>query len=76
MDQIILVSGTGPIESWDVLRVWHISQRDEAEAWLRDYERTVEMDGLVLGGVMLAECMERYGTPIMTEHNFEDFDDF
>ena len=24
----------------------------------------------------LDECMERYGTPIMTEHNYEDFDDF
>lgn len=24
----------------------------------------------------LDECMEKYGSPIMTEHNYEDFDDF
>ena len=38
MDQILLVFGTGPVESWSVLKVWHISQRDEAERYLKDIE--------------------------------------
>ena len=35
MDQIMLVYGTGPVETWKVLRVWHSSQREEAEEFLR-----------------------------------------
>mgnify|MGYP003626819956 CR=1 FL=1 len=30
MDQIMLVFGTGPVETWEVLRVWHTSEREEA----------------------------------------------
>jgi hypothetical protein len=45
MDQIMLVYGTGPVETWEVLRVWHASQRAEAEHWLRDMKVTVNMDG-------------------------------
>ena len=45
MDQIMLVFGTGPIETRSVLRVWHVSQRAEAERWLADIKRTVDMDG-------------------------------
>ena len=45
MDQIMLVFGTGPVETWEVLRVWHSSQRAEAEHWLRDIRTTVDMDG-------------------------------
>ena len=36
MDQILLVSGTGPAETWQVLRVWHTSQREEAEQYLAE----------------------------------------
>ena len=36
MDQIMLVQGKGPVETWMVLRVWHTSQREEAERYLRD----------------------------------------
>ena len=36
MDHIMLVSGTGPVETWDVLGVWHISRRDEAEERLAE----------------------------------------
>ena len=36
MDQILLVSGTGPVETWEVLRVWHTSQREEAEQYLAE----------------------------------------
>ena len=36
MDQIMLVCGTGPVETWDVLRVWHTSQREEAEQYLAE----------------------------------------
>ena len=35
MDQIMLVYGTGPVETWEVMRVWHASQREEAEEYLR-----------------------------------------
>ena len=45
MDQIMLVFGTGPVETWEVLRVWHTSQRAEAEDWLRSMKTTVDMDG-------------------------------
>ena len=34
MDQIMLVYGTGPVETWEVLKVWHTSQREEAEKFL------------------------------------------
>lgn len=34
-DQILLVFGTGPVETWSVLRVWHVSQREEAEQYLQ-----------------------------------------
>jgi hypothetical protein len=40
MDQIMLVWGKGPVETWEVLRVWHTSQRDEAESYLREIKRT------------------------------------
>ena len=36
MDQIMLGSGTGPGETWEVLRVWHTSQREEAEQYLAE----------------------------------------
>ena len=36
MDQILLVSGTGPGETWEVLRVWHTSRREEAEQYLAE----------------------------------------
>jgi len=36
MDQILLVCGTGPVETWEVLRVWHTSQREEAEQYLAE----------------------------------------
>jgi hypothetical protein len=39
MDQIMLVSGTGPVETWDVLGVWHISQRDKAEERLAEVKQ-------------------------------------
>ena len=39
MDQILLVSGTGPVETWDVLRVWHTSRREEAEQYLAELKR-------------------------------------
>jgi hypothetical protein len=42
MDQIMLVFGTGPVETWEVLRVWHISQRAEAEERLADVRRSME----------------------------------
>jgi len=45
MDQIMLVFGTGPIETRSVLRVWHASQREEAERWLADLKVTVDFDG-------------------------------
>ena len=35
-DQILLVCGTGPVETWDVLRVWHTSRREEAEQYLAE----------------------------------------
>jgi len=35
-DEILLVSGTGPAETWQVLRVWHTSQREEAEQYLTE----------------------------------------
>ena len=35
MDQIMLVYGTGPVETWEVMRVWHSSQREEAEEYYR-----------------------------------------
>jgi hypothetical protein len=38
MDQILLVVGTGPVESWTVLKMWHSSQRDEAARHLKDLE--------------------------------------
>ena len=36
MDQIMLVCGTGPVETWEVLRVWHSSRREEAEQYLAE----------------------------------------
>ena len=39
MDQIMLVYGTGPVETWEVLRVWHASQREEAEEYYRFFMR-------------------------------------
>jgi hypothetical protein len=45
MDQIMLVYGTGPVETWKVMRVWHSSQREEAERWLADLKVTVDFDG-------------------------------
>jgi|TARA_R110000824_G_scaffold100098_5_gene238003 hypothetical protein len=42
MDQIMLVSGTGPVETWEVLRVWHTSQREEAEQYLADLVRKID----------------------------------
>jgi hypothetical protein len=38
-DQILLVCGTGPVETWEVLRVWHTSRRDEAEQYLAEIKR-------------------------------------
>ena len=43
---------------------------DKVIKWLRN------RDKIVAAKDKLDECMERYGTPIMTEHNYEDFDDF
>jgi hypothetical protein len=39
MNQVMLVCGTGPVETWEVLRVWHTSRRDEAEQYLADIKR-------------------------------------
>ena len=39
---------------------------DKVIKWLRNRDKKDKLD----------ECMEKYGTPIMTEHNHEDFDDF
>ena len=39
MYQIMLVYGTGPVETWEVLRVWHASQREEAEEYYRFFMR-------------------------------------
>ena len=39
MDQVMLVSGTGPVETWEVLRVWHTSRREEAEQYLAELKR-------------------------------------
>ena len=36
MDQILLVCGTGTVETWDVLRVWHSSRREEAEQYFAE----------------------------------------
>jgi len=41
MDQIMLVYGTGPVETWSVLRVWPASQRAEAEHYLADLKAFV-----------------------------------
>jgi hypothetical protein len=39
MDQILLVCGLGPVETWEVLRVWHTSRREEAEQYLAELKR-------------------------------------
>ena len=44
MDQIMLVYGTGPVETWKVLRVWHTSQREEV-----DFDGGYDTDGLTIG---------------------------
>lgn len=42
MDQIMLVFGKGPVETWEVLRVWHTSQREEAESYLQDIKEVLD----------------------------------
>jgi hypothetical protein len=42
MDQILLVCGVGPVETWEVLRVWHSSRREEAEQALAELKTKKE----------------------------------